>query len=135
MNWQSSVRADIRNRNLRLHSVNDFPDILLTFSQPPTSRTGGNKIGALRPQYVTTVYLLKHHTETNGFFITSPVIPTAEFHLLYDNHKELLKKTRHFVPSTLSVTYCSVLMRRGKCMNAKSKVKITEQSEERKDVK
>jgi hypothetical protein len=80
-NWQSSVRTDIRNRNLCLHSVNDFPNTLLTFSQPPTSRTGGNKIGALRPQYVTTVHLLKHRTETDGFIITSPVICTAKFHL------------------------------------------------------
>ena len=82
MNWQSSARADIRNRNLRLHSVNNFPDILLIFSQSSTSRTGGNKIEALRPQYVITVHLLKHRTETDGFFITSPVIRTAKFHLL-----------------------------------------------------
>jgi len=82
MNWQSSVTADIRNRNLRLYSVNDFPDILLKFSQPSTSRTGGYKNEALRPQYVSTVHLLKHRTETDGFFITSPVTRIAKFLLL-----------------------------------------------------
>jgi len=135
MNWQSSVRADIRNRNLRPHSVNDFPDILLIFSQPSTSRTGGNKIEALRPQHVITVHLLRHRTETEGIIITSPVIPSAKFHLLQDNDTEFLKKTLHFVPSTLPVTYRSVVMRHGKCLNAKFKVKITEQREERKDMK
>jgi hypothetical protein len=82
MNWQSSERADIRNRNLRPHSVNDFTDILLIFSRTSTSRTGGNKIEALRPQHVITVHLLKHRTETEGIIITSPVIRTAIFHLL-----------------------------------------------------
>jgi hypothetical protein len=116
-------------------SVNDFRDILFTFSQPSTSRTGGNKTEALRSEYVTTVHLLRHRTENDdGFFITSPVSHTAEFHISLAKKSQGSSETGTTLRTvSTTVTYCAALMRRAKCMNVKSWVKIKEQREERRD--